>query len=111
MPATITSVSLTDSDEEPMGTDTPTPISTTPRASSLGSPPNPELSPRLAPAPCATTEPPTDNALVYPDPTPDPDVKPKVKPTDNSPAKDPTPLTTANPRSLQTPEASVPPQG
>uniref|UniRef100_A0A0W0FTF7 Reverse transcriptase-rnase h-integrase n=1 Tax=Moniliophthora roreri TaxID=221103 RepID=A0A0W0FTF7_MONRR len=68
-----------------------------------------QLSPRVAAAPCPTTEPPASNTLIYPDPTPDPDVKPKIEPTDHSPARDLKPLTTADPRSLQTPEASVPP--
>ncbi|ESK95178.1 hypothetical protein Moror_13799 [Moniliophthora roreri MCA 2997] len=58
-----------------------------------------------------TTEPPVDNALLYPDPTPDPDVKPKIEPTDHSPSRNLEPQTAADPRSLQTPEASVPPRG
>ncbi|ESK83639.1 hypothetical protein Moror_12014 [Moniliophthora roreri MCA 2997] len=44
------------------------------------------LTPRLAPAPHAATEPPINDTLVYPDPTPDPDVKPKVELTDDTSA-------------------------
>ncbi|ESK85098.1 hypothetical protein Moror_3627 [Moniliophthora roreri MCA 2997] len=56
------------------------------------------------------TEPPTNDALLYPDSTPDPDIKPKIEPTENAPTGEPTPLIIVDPRSLQMPEASVPPQ-
>ncbi|ESK82904.1 hypothetical protein Moror_1363 [Moniliophthora roreri MCA 2997] len=64
---------------------------------------------QLATIPHEAAEPPTNDALVYPDPTPDPNIKPKIEPTDNTPSRGPTPLSAANPRSLQTPKASVPP--
>ncbi|ESK84054.1 hypothetical protein Moror_11493 [Moniliophthora roreri MCA 2997] len=54
------------------------------------------------------TEPLSDNALIYPDPTPDPDIKPKIEQTNDTPSQGPTLLSTADSRSLQTPEASVP---
>ncbi|ESK81301.1 hypothetical protein Moror_12134 [Moniliophthora roreri MCA 2997] len=67
------------------------------------------LEEQLTPAPRVATEPPANDTLVYPDPTPDPNVKPKIEPTDNAPGQELTPPTTADPRSLQMPEASVPP--
>uniref|UniRef100_A0A0W0F1K2 Uncharacterized protein n=1 Tax=Moniliophthora roreri TaxID=221103 RepID=A0A0W0F1K2_MONRR len=51
-----------------------------------------------------------DNALVYPDPTPDPDVKFKVESLDSLTPSQPEPLTATDPRNLQTPEATVPPE-
>ncbi|ESK82139.1 hypothetical protein Moror_3474 [Moniliophthora roreri MCA 2997] len=56
----------------------------------------------------ATAEP--ENTLIYPDPTPNPDVKPKNKPVDLPSLLQPRASTTLNPRNLQTPEASVPPE-
>uniref|UniRef100_A0A0W0FQA0 Uncharacterized protein n=1 Tax=Moniliophthora roreri TaxID=221103 RepID=A0A0W0FQA0_MONRR len=68
-----------------------------------------QLTPSLAPALCMATEPPVNDTLVYPDPTPDPNIKPKVELTNDTPTQNLAPPITANPRSLQTPEASVPP--
>ncbi|ESK81362.1 hypothetical protein Moror_3735 [Moniliophthora roreri MCA 2997] len=68
------------------------------------------LEEQLAAAPSETTEPTANDTLIYPNPTPNPDIKPKIEPTNNAPSQEPTPLSTANPRSLQMPEASVPPQ-
>ncbi|ESK81529.1 hypothetical protein Moror_15664 [Moniliophthora roreri MCA 2997] len=51
-----------------------------------------------------------DDALVYPDPTPNPDVKYKVESVDSLADSQPEPLTAADPRNLQTPEATVPPE-
>ncbi|ESK83216.1 hypothetical protein Moror_3286 [Moniliophthora roreri MCA 2997] len=66
------------------------------------------LEDQLTPALHVATEPPTNDTLIYPDPTPNPDIKPKIKLTDNTPDQRSTPPTTADSRSLQTPEASVP---
>uniref|UniRef100_A0A0W0G5L7 Uncharacterized protein n=1 Tax=Moniliophthora roreri TaxID=221103 RepID=A0A0W0G5L7_MONRR len=51
------------------------------------------------------------DTLIYPDPTPDPDVKPKIESVDPVSSPQPGPSTSIDSRSLQTPEASVPPEG
>ncbi|ESK80928.1 hypothetical protein Moror_15880 [Moniliophthora roreri MCA 2997] len=56
------------------------------------------LEERLTATPHKTTEPTTNNTLLYPDPTPNPDIKPKIKPTDNASAREPTPPSAADPR-------------
>uniref|UniRef100_A0A0W0FQ47 Uncharacterized protein n=1 Tax=Moniliophthora roreri TaxID=221103 RepID=A0A0W0FQ47_MONRR len=92
-----------------MGTGTSAPISTTPEVLSPASPLNLELSrDDLLPLPVRPPNPPPTTPS--PDPTPNPNIKPKIEQTDNTPSRGPTPPTTADPRSLQTPEASVPPQ-
>ncbi|ESK80690.1 hypothetical protein Moror_16583 [Moniliophthora roreri MCA 2997] len=68
------------------------------------------LEERLATAPSEAAEPLANDTLIYPDPTPNPDVKPKIELTNNAPSREPTPLSTADPRSLQMPEALVPPR-
>ncbi|ESK81129.1 hypothetical protein Moror_6014, partial [Moniliophthora roreri MCA 2997] len=52
-----------------------------------------------------------NNALIYPDPTPNPDVKPKVESFDSLASSQPGPPTATDPRNLQMPEATVPPEG
>uniref|UniRef100_A0A0W0FL33 Uncharacterized protein n=1 Tax=Moniliophthora roreri TaxID=221103 RepID=A0A0W0FL33_MONRR len=56
------------------------------------------LEERLTATPYETTEPTTNDTLLYPDPTPDPNIKPKIKPTDNASAREPTPPSAADPR-------------
>uniref|UniRef100_A0A0W0FWR4 Uncharacterized protein n=1 Tax=Moniliophthora roreri TaxID=221103 RepID=A0A0W0FWR4_MONRR len=51
-----------------------------------------------------------DDTLIYPDPTPDPDVKPKIKSLNSLAPSQPGPPTATDPRNLQTPEATVPPE-
>ncbi|ESK83144.1 hypothetical protein Moror_15007 [Moniliophthora roreri MCA 2997] len=51
-----------------------------------------------------------DDTLVYPDPTPNPDVKYKVELIDSLTSSQPEPPTATDPRNLQTPEATVPPE-
>ncbi|ESK81287.1 hypothetical protein Moror_8460 [Moniliophthora roreri MCA 2997] len=58
----------------------------------------------------AHSSPKPDNTLIYPDPTPNPNVKPKIESIDPASSPQPGSLTTVDPRSLQMPEASVPPE-
>ncbi|ESK89782.1 hypothetical protein Moror_16819 [Moniliophthora roreri MCA 2997] len=48
--------------------------------------------------------------LVYPDPTPNPNVKPKIESLDSFAPSQPEPPTATDPRNLQMPEATVPPE-
>uniref|UniRef100_A0A0W0GD30 Reverse transcriptase-rnase h-integrase n=1 Tax=Moniliophthora roreri TaxID=221103 RepID=A0A0W0GD30_MONRR len=59
----------------------------------------------------AHSSPEPSNTLVYPDPTPNPDIKFKVESFDSLTSSRPEPPTAVDPRNLQTPEATVPPEG